>query len=219
VTVVDPHHTDARETLSPTPGTSGPVAARTMRVVPWPDPVVEALGFDPRSLYAEHFWLPVIGPTATWLLRHLASRLERAGGGFTICLDETARALGLGGSQSRHSPFARAVGRCVTFELARWHDHETLAVRRALPPLARRQLVRLPAALQEAHQRWSASALPAGAVDAQRRRARRLALGLVALGASLDAAEGQLLRWGVHPALTDEAVVWARSLERREIPS
>lgn len=193
--------------------------AGTLHVVAWPDPVVEALGVDPRSTYAEHFWLPLIGPTATWLLRRLAARFDKAQEGFTIGVDETARALGLSGRRSRHSPFARAVGRCVRFELARWCDRETLAVRRALPPLARRQLCRLPPVLQEAHRRWTVSALPARSVEVQRSRARRLALGLVALGEGLEGAEGQLLRWGVHPALTGEAVRWARRLEQATVPS
>ena len=36
-------------------------------VVPLPDPLVEAFGFDPRSWYVERFWLPVIGPPSTEL--------------------------------------------------------------------------------------------------------------------------------------------------------
>ena len=35
-----------------------------LRVTPWPDPVLDVLGHDPRSWYAETFWLPTLGPTA-----------------------------------------------------------------------------------------------------------------------------------------------------------
>ena len=205
-------------------------------VVPLADPLVEALGFDPRSWYVEHFWLPVIGPTCTWLLRHVAAGLEGVGpgpvasagadaaagtghgsdqpGGFTLEVERTALALGVGGRRGRHSPFGRAFGRCVAFDLARFQGPDTLAVRRMLPPLARRHLIRLPPALQEQHERWTAARHREPSLDQQRRRARRLALGLVALGEAFDMAEAQLLRWGVHPALTDETVRWARALRR-----
>ena len=47
-----------------------------IRVTPWPDPVLDVLGHDPRSWYAETFWLPTLGPTALLLMRHLADRFE-----------------------------------------------------------------------------------------------------------------------------------------------
>ena len=47
-----------------------------IRVMPWPDPVLDAVGHDPRSWYVETFWLPTLGPTALLLLRHLADRFE-----------------------------------------------------------------------------------------------------------------------------------------------
>jgi hypothetical protein len=34
-----------------------------LRVEPWPDPVIDEVGHDPRSSYVETFWLPVLGPT------------------------------------------------------------------------------------------------------------------------------------------------------------
>ena len=48
----------------------------TVRVAPWDDPVVDRRGHDPRSAYVEQFWLSVLGPTATWLLRRLVVRLR-----------------------------------------------------------------------------------------------------------------------------------------------
>ncbi len=54
-----------------------PASAELLRpeitVKPWVDPVVEAHGFSPRSPYVETCWLPVLGPTATWLYRRLGS--------------------------------------------------------------------------------------------------------------------------------------------------
>lgn len=36
----------------------------TIDVVPWDDPVIDALGHPPRSTYVERFWLSILGPTA-----------------------------------------------------------------------------------------------------------------------------------------------------------
>jgi hypothetical protein len=53
-----------------------------LHVVGWPDPVIDALGHDPRSWYVEQFWLSVLGPTSTWLMRRLAAGLDAAPGGL-----------------------------------------------------------------------------------------------------------------------------------------
>jgi hypothetical protein len=34
----------------------------TLTVRPWPDPLIDTLGYDPRSRYVETFWLPTLGP-------------------------------------------------------------------------------------------------------------------------------------------------------------
>jgi hypothetical protein len=182
-----------------------------IRVVPWPDPVIDTLGHDPRSWYVERFWLSVFGPTSTWLLRRIAAGFDVEPGGFSLDVDDAARALGLGGRRGRHSPFQRAVARCVTFEVAR-RGGQDLEVRRRLPPLPRRLLVRLPPSLQEHHRRWAAAQLRSPDVDERRDRARRLALGLRALDGDRSRAELQLARWHVHPAMAHEAVAWAWNL-------
>ncbi len=80
-----------------------------LRVTPWPDPVIDVLGVDPRSWYAETFWLPTLGPTALLLLRHLADRFEREPAGVDLPVAETAAALGLGARDGEHSPLAQDV--------------------------------------------------------------------------------------------------------------
>ena len=42
----------------------------TLTIVPWIDPIIDTIGHDPRSRYAETFWLPTLGPTSLLLLRH-----------------------------------------------------------------------------------------------------------------------------------------------------
>ncbi len=185
-----------------------PVPA-TLPIRPWPDGVIDALGHDPRSIYVERFWLGILGPSTTWLLRRLATGLEASPAGFDLPLAETARALGLGDQGGRHSPFMRALARCCKFDLAEPRPEGALAVRRKLPPLNRRQVMRLPPSLQEEHRKWQDEQLATPAADQMRRRCRRLALSLLELGEDVDAAERQLLRWKFHPLLCRESAAWA----------
>ena len=121
--------------------------SEVLSIRPWPDDVIDALGFDPRSPYVETYWLGILGPSTTWLLRRLAGHLEDHPEGFELPLAETARQLGLGDRGGRHSPFLRAVTRTVQFDLAEPVGDGVLAVRRKVPPLNRRQLQRLSPAL------------------------------------------------------------------------
>jgi len=83
------------------------VGPATLTITPWADPVIDTLGHDPRSPYVEQFWLAILGPSTTWLLRRLAAGLEASPAGFELDLDETARSLGLGTRGGRNAPFMR----------------------------------------------------------------------------------------------------------------
>jgi hypothetical protein len=141
---------------SPTPPVL-PISLDTIIVLPWPDPVVDTVGYDPRSPYVEQFWLGVLGPSATLLLRRLAAAFDAHPEGFELDMHETAGALGLSASSGRTSSFARTLQRCVQFGLAQPHTRG-MRVRRRLPPLSQRQIGRLPAGLQAAHEQWLAEA-------------------------------------------------------------
>ncbi|MBO0728736.1 MAG: hypothetical protein J2P57_05725 [Acidimicrobiaceae bacterium] len=181
----------------------------TLTIRPWADEVIERLGFDPRSAYVERFWLGIVGPSGTWLLRRLAAGFDQAPEGYELPLGDTARAIGLGDRNGRNSPFLRTVNRLLQFDLAQSTSPSELWVRKRVPPLNQRQLTRLPPAMQDEHARWQASQLREPAADAQRRRGRQLALSLFELGEDLEEAERQLLRWRYHPAMAREAAAWA----------
>jgi hypothetical protein len=180
----------------------------TIRVVEWADPVVDAAGHDPRSAYVETFWLPVLGPSATFLLRRLASGLDAAPDGFDLVMDDTARALGLGGIGGRHSPFRRAIVRCARYGIVRHLGPDVLAVRRRIAPVPRRLAMRFPPALREHLDATEAQNRSASLADA-RREGRALALDLVAAADSPLDVEQVLHRWGVHPAISRECAQWA----------
>ncbi|HEY4332632.1 MAG TPA: hypothetical protein VGM78_08685 [Ilumatobacteraceae bacterium] len=169
--------------------------ATTLIVTPWNDPVVEAVGFDARSAYVELFWLGILGPTATWMLRRLVSGLDAYPDGYELDLSETANALGLSLTAGTHSPFGRALNRNVMFGMA----HEVpggIAVRRQIPPLSLRHLRKLPPHLQAAHGDW----VGARPNDEQTLgRAIELANVMVRVGDEPHQVERQLLSVGVAP--------------------
>jgi len=185
----------------------------TLTVRPWPDPVIDQLGHDPRSRYVETYWLGILGPSTTWLLRRIVAGFDELGntgdGCYALDLAETARCLGLGERRGRSSPLARALSRLVQFDMAVLDGDGALAVRRKVPPLTRRQVVRLPASLQASHQALVEADLRVPAAERLRRQGERLALTLLELGEDAEAAEQQLLRWQFHPALVRHAVPWA----------
>ncbi|MGH9303928.1 MAG: hypothetical protein ACRDZ5_05870 [Acidimicrobiales bacterium] len=132
-------------------GHLGPgIEAGRLRVKAWVDPLIDALGHDPRSLYVERYWLPVLGPSTTWMLRRFAEHLDCSPEGVELEVQELACALGIGGRYGQNAPFARTLKRCVDFQMAEWRG-SALAVRRHLPPLAGRHLKRLPETLRARH--------------------------------------------------------------------
>jgi hypothetical protein len=185
------------------------VPTDTLSVRPWPDPVIDELGVDPRSTYVETFWLGILGPSTTWLLRRLVARLEASPAGYDMPLMATATCLGIGHKSGRHSPFVRSLSRLVHFDMAQLRGGTELAVRRKVAPLNRRQVLRLSDDLQREHQAWQEAQLRTPALEQQRRRSRQLALSLVELGEDLEETERQLHRWKYHPAMAHEAANWA----------
>ena len=194
-------------------------APDTLHIRPWPDDIIDSMGFDPRSSYVESFWLCVLGPSTTWLLRRVVAGLDREPDGYAISLADTARSLGLSDRGGRSSPFVRAISRTIKFELATPEGPDVLAVRRKVPPLNQRQVDRLPPALQVAHRRWQEEQLKVPSGDGLRRRGRLLALSMIELGDDLELAERRLLELRYHPALAHDAATWAWQRHRAALAS
>lgn len=133
----------------PSPGTaivmSGRAFPSVVPLISWLDPVVDRIGFRVINPYVEIVWLPVLGPSATWMLRRLDSLLPDDSAHAEIDLDELGHMLGL----TAGSSVQRTMSRLVRFGLAEWSG--VLRVRRSVPPLPSRQLSRLPARVREAH--------------------------------------------------------------------
>ncbi|MGI9595613.1 MAG: hypothetical protein ACR2QK_05615 [Acidimicrobiales bacterium] len=129
-----------------------------VRVTPWPDPVLDRLGHDPRSGYVERYWLSILGPSCLLLLRRLASELEQQPDGFDLDTVRWASELGIGMKGGKNGPFWRAIERGCRFGAAQRNGNR-LAVRRRLPPLTARQVERLPPSLQSSHHQWAEARL------------------------------------------------------------
>lgn len=192
----DDRPTDDRRTNAP-----AALLPAVIEIVAWSDPTFDTYGHDPRSAYVERFWLGLLGPSTTWMLRRFARGLDECPGGFRVDLVETGRALGLGESLSRNSTTQRSLLRLCQFGAAHRMSPQRLAVRTHLPTLTRRQVARLPESLQRAHEGWMHRV-----VDAEElRRATAAASGLYAVGEHLGEIERQLRAWGYPPAAARDA--------------
>lgn len=115
-------------------------------------------GYPISSTYAELFWLPILGPTAMWLLRRLDRHLAAGDESQPAVLDETtlSLSLGLGNRTGHRSPYRRALRRIDSFGVVRT-DGGTVVVPRTLPRLRAGQVNRLPDALRAVHARIEGS--------------------------------------------------------------
>lgn len=190
------------------PGLLLATPTKQLRITAWADPIVDRLGHDPRSIYVEKFWLGVLGPTTILLLRHCAQSLEEYPNGFDLNFDSTAKALGLGRRVGRAGPLSRSLERAARFRIVRSLSASEVEVRRRIPPLTRQQANRLSPSRQHEHTLFLEGELHLNNEEL-RRRARRLALGLVECGDAIDDAEMQLGRWRFHPSIAADAVRWA----------
>jgi hypothetical protein len=125
--------------------------ATHLHVTRWDDPVTEKEGFAARSYYVEWFWLPVLGPTATVLFWRLQSFIDIERQEFSITLDALGQDIGLGTSETKHSPLRRAISQLVRFGLAKRMASGQLLVRRFVGPIPQQQVDRFPPTVQEVH--------------------------------------------------------------------
>ena len=172
----------------------------SVHVTPWHDPVVDRRGHDPRSVYVEQFWLGVLGPTATWLMRRLVAGFDHHPDGYVLDVAATARSLGLSVSKGLASPFNKAVTRCVMFGLVQRRT-EAWLVRRRVPIVSQRHLGRLPDDVQSQHTQWTATTIHIDALA----RAHALAAAMVAAGDDRGLLEPQLVAVGVPAPAAAEA--------------
>ncbi|MDW3178185.1 MAG: hypothetical protein R8J94_12410 [Acidimicrobiia bacterium] len=186
----------------------------TALIIPLADAELDDAGFDPRSHYAETFWLPILGPSTLWLMRNIAQRFDSEPDGFTLDLVETSTALGIRSKGGKNNSFHRAIGRVVSFNMGRTIDDATLAVRRVMPALHSGQIRRLSPRLQQQHHETLRALVEHREEDLL--RSAKVAHTLLRLGDSPDLVEQQLISWGIEPLTANEAVNRAWAAKARE---
>jgi len=223
---VPPAPAPATDAPAPSDATGRPQARRSapngrtggveLWVEPWNDLCPDAdRGHHPRSPYVELFWLGVLGPSSTWLIRRLALRLAEAPCRVLVHTAEIAGDTGLRGRQALQTAFERAFERCCRFGLMQRGRHNTLFVRVRLPDLTGRMAERLPPQLRVAHDAWRRQQAPDPTEIETLGRARHLAMALLACGDEPDSVERQLHTWQFHPAVAFEAARWATEKHTR----
>lgn len=190
------------------PTTSQPDTPQ-LEILPWPDPVIDTLGHDPRSFYVETFWLPTLGPTGVLLLRHLADRFETEPEGFRLDTAQTAGRLGLGVRAANNTPLHKALLRLVSFGFAHHSPPDGFRIRQNVPPVPQRHSHRLPESLRPYFEEWNSLDARRPHHDVIRRRARARAFVLFDLGEDRAQVERTLTRIGFPARVVTDAIVWA----------
>jgi hypothetical protein len=120
------------------------------------DPWLHRHGHRVDGQYVELFWLPILGPTATLLLRRIiyeASEADRCV--LELSHVETARAVGIQSTTKRPSTgWFRVLKRLHGFEIIDHMDGGLVRFPTHLPDLAHRQLQRLSAPMRSRHTQW-----------------------------------------------------------------
>lgn len=163
----------------------------TFTPVDHPDDRVRRLGFDLSGPYLEQCWGPMLGPTATLVLRRMptlwAERIPAV-----INREELGRSLGIGPGKGTNSTLSHTLDRVVRFGFARWHGFEqSLDVAVHVPVLKPHQVARLPEITQRTHEALLGAAVQRLATD------HETAPKVAAITARLDRLEG-------HPAMRTE---------------
>lgn len=203
-------HDSQEHPMEPTTLNTTTADSTTVALTVWIDPTVEAIGHDPRSRYVETYWLGVLGPTASWVLRRWSDVLDANPDGVEIDLTELAREMGLSYTIGRSSPFAKAIQRLMMFGLA----HSTpfgIAVRRSIPDVAHRHVRRMTDVLQARHALDVAA--PAPTLD-DFTRAHTIALAMRTAGDETSRIERQLVAIGIAAAVAETIAANLAALDR-----
>ena len=167
-------------------------------------PLIDRLGHDPRSRYVERFWLGILGPSTTLVLRvsPMRSTKRRCGPSRSRrrCRPDRCRS-----PRRAQQPALPVDSAGDPVRGARSAGADSIEVRHRLAPLNRSQIERLPLALQAEHQH-----LP----NSRSCRSRSFAgtppaLSLIECGDGFAETERQLDQWRVPGPIAAEAVNWA----------
>ena len=157
----------------------------TFTPVDHPDSRVRRLGLDLSGPYLEQCWGPMIGPTATLLLRRMPT-LWAETVPAAITREELGRSLGIGPGKGSNSTLSHTLDRVVRYGFAHWHDlDQSLDVAVHVPVLKPHHVERLPEVARRAHE-----SILRGAIE-HLAETQQAAPKVAAITARLDRLEGR----------------------------
>lgn len=111
--------------------------------------------------YTEYFWLPILGPSATWLVRRCAALVADSPHEVEIDAHALAASLGMSYVPGKFGPFVRALQRAIMFNFVQPSplEDELLYVRTVAPPLPNRLANRLHESTRSALHNWHESTI------------------------------------------------------------
>ena len=120
--------------------------------------------------------------------------------GFELDVADAARTLGLSAAKGSASPFGRSIQRCVIFGMAMARS-DGWTVRRRMPVVTTRHLLRLPEPVRARHDDWTRTTMRLDELE----RAHVLASAMVKSGDDPGVLAPQLVAVGISPAAAEEA--------------
>lgn len=158
--------------------------------------------YDP---YIETFWLPVLGPTATWLMNELCFQALTSSGSFTIPTHEMSLRVGTGSREGTSSPVVKQLSRlCQAHVVYRYSQSEYL-VPRTIEPVKKPLILKLSDEQLARHEKWM-DRLQTSPAETQKKRVRALVTRLEMMGSSEATISTALLSTGLHPSIIGQAI-------------
>ncbi|HMS24146.1 MAG TPA: hypothetical protein PKB15_00410 [Acidimicrobiia bacterium] len=159
-------------------------------------------GYDP---YIEVFWLPAVGPTATWLINSLCLRALIAPDTFSLAASELSACAGTGMREGHSSPVHKQLTRLCQVGIFHEINDDEYLVPQSIDPFTSYRARKLTDPQRSVHDQWM-QRLHVSPLETQRRRAQYLLTRLETIGLSESTIHSTLHGTGLHPSIIGEAI-------------
>ncbi len=166
------------------------------------DATLSFFGYDP---YIEAFWLPAVGPTATWLINSLCLRALITSDTFSLSASELSTCVGTGMREGHSSPVHKQLTRLCQVGIFQEINASEYLVPRTIAPFTSYHARKLTDSQRNEHDQWM-NRLNVSPLDTQRRRAQYLLTRLETIGLSESTIHSTLHGTGLHPSIIGEVI-------------
>ena len=160
------------------------------------------LGSDP---YVERFWQPIVGPTATSLLKYLSIRALFKRPWFECNTSNLSRQLGTGNRTSATSPLIKQFVRLKRFGLIKQYNSTAFLISPHIPMLSPAELNRISQVECAAHEKWIRG-LENNLIATYKKRIENLISTLYLMGINSESVVLAIINSGIHPSIIGEYI-------------